>query len=189
MKTAMVVLIAILVVTASTVGSGSQSAAIRNREYEELKVLEPLIGTWRMVFVDDGGVKREWLTTIDWSSTRKMIVGSGISRIVATSPTANGHPWHQRGYAFYVWNSVDQRIELFNVGTTWGSVVVSEVKPQERGVIAYSRIRGTTEPDWIRVDTVTSRTWTTTLTRRDLPASSPQQSVSWTLERTEPSGQ
>jgi hypothetical protein len=189
MKRAFVVLIAMLVVTASTVGSASETAEFRNREYEELRVLEPLIGSWRMVFVDDDGVKREWVTTIAWSSTRKMIVGSGISRIVDSSPTADGPPWHQRGYAFYVWNSVDQRIELFNVGTAWGSVVVSEVKPQERGVITYSRIRGTTETDWIRVDTVTSRTWTTTLTRCDVPGSTPPPSVSWTLERVKPSGE
>ena len=50
----------------------------------------------------------------------KMIVGSALTRAANSSGDLAAQEWQQMGYAFYVWNSAAERIELFNIGTAWG---------------------------------------------------------------------
>jgi hypothetical protein len=187
MKRMIIALFAIGILLSNSICNADTPSTIGNIEYEKLKVLQPLVGTWRMVFTDEAGATREWLTKVDWSVTRKMIVARATTRTARSPNELAGQEWHEMGYAFYVWNPSAERIELFNIGTTWGSIVVSEVTPRRHGIIVYSRIRGTKRSNWLRLDSVSYSTWTTTLTRCDDARGRRVADVTWTLERVEDS--
>ena len=139
-------------------------------EYEELKVLEPMVGTYRSEWLSaNTGGEREALVTYSWSTSKKMLVAEGKIRRAEPGQDISKQPWTtfwDRRY--FVWNHVAERIEMVNVNTSAGTVHVSEVKSKGAGVFSILPISSTLN-DKAKADmvvTVTKEGITAKLTNR-----------------------
>ena len=139
-------------------------------EYEELKVLDPMVGTYRMEWLSANTEGRgKCLRRISWSSSKKMLVADGKIRRAEPGQDISKQPWtHLRPRRYFVWNHVAERIEMVNVDTLAGAVHVSEVKSKGAGVFSFlpvsSTLNGKAKADM--VVTVTKEGITAKLTNR-----------------------
>lgn len=138
------------------------AAVVPNVEYEKLKVLEPLIGTWRIETKDDEtGAIWEALITVSWSATQKMIVSDVKTRNADSDSKLGKQEFQPFQEQFFVWNPDAKRIEFINVNLLGGAVYISEAKIDANGVISYPRIRSTRGRFLTdRTDEVTDSEWT-----------------------------
>jgi hypothetical protein len=128
-------------------------------EYEELKVLEPMVGTYRSEWssANTGGL-REMLMTFSWSSSKKMLVAEGKIRRAKPGQDISKQPWTTfRTRSYFVWNHVAKRIEMIDVNTLAGAVHVSEVKSKGAGVFSFLPVSSTLN-DKAKADMVVTAT-------------------------------
>jgi hypothetical protein len=96
-----------------------QDAAQPNVEYEHLKVLDTLVGTWQGKGTDpESGVEFEFKFTVSWSPNKKLLMGDGMVR--AALPGQGNLEEQEFGpgwRTFWVWNQQEQRLEdhSFNI--------------------------------------------------------------------------
>lgn len=111
---------------------GQEAKEQENVQYEELKVLEPIIGTWGANWTNEqNGEQGEIQMTYSWSSSRKMIMCA--SRIRKAQPGADlaTQDWVDGGPRYYyVWNVTSKCIEVYALYTGIGEAVVSKVEPK-----------------------------------------------------------
>jgi hypothetical protein len=121
-----------------------------NLEYEKLKVLEPLLGTYHGTGTNlETGRVWEIHVTIAWSDSKKMLVREGTGRNAETEADLAEQEWQPlQGRMYYAWNHTANRIEHFYVRPGIGVVTINEVKHKGDKVFSYSRISTTGDPSW-----------------------------------------
>lgn len=121
----------------------AQEETEENLQYEELKVLEPIIGTWTSTRqYDDTGEQVETETTYVWSKTKKMILATSRQREIKDGEV---QPWMDQGPRyFYVWNGDLKCIEVYAFFANVGAAQVLKVVPQGSGAFELVRTQGTT---------------------------------------------
>ena len=100
-----------------------------NEEYEHLKVLEPLAGTFLIEGKnEETGARWEWTHTTSWiGPQRKTLKTEQRFRIADNEAALKEQEWTTgHSYHFYVWNNAEKRIEYISV---WGG----------RGVVIFRR--------------------------------------------------
>lgn len=114
-----------------------------NLEYEKLKVLEPLIGTFHQNWTDEKtGEIRESEATISWCDSKKMLVVTGRQRAAKTEDAVARQPWKAwTDIIHYYWNNVSHQIESVRVRPEEGFVTVNTITPNDNGVFVYTQIK------------------------------------------------
>jgi hypothetical protein len=132
------------------VAFAQNAAEEENPAIQELKVLEPLVGTYHASRTnEETGRVREIRRTISWSDTKTMLTSEAIGREAESEADLANQEWQPWGYrAYYVWNHDASRIELITVMPGPGVVNVSEIKREDENVFTHSRIRTTGNPAW-----------------------------------------
>jgi hypothetical protein len=136
----------------------STEQAEQNIEYEKLKVLEPLVGTFLMEGTNEQeGTKWEWVHSTDWSGPeKKMLITETKFRSAGAEADLEKQEWAVgKGGFYYVWNNAAKRIEYIAVMARRGSVTVSEVKCNGDGLYSLKRLSTTVSPAGSEETTVT----------------------------------
>jgi hypothetical protein len=90
-----------------------QEQAQPNVEYEHLKVLDSLVGTWQGKGTDpESGVEFEFKFTVSWSPNQKLLMGDGMVRAALPGQGKLEEQEFGPGWRnFWVWNQQEQRLE------------------------------------------------------------------------------
>jgi hypothetical protein len=166
-----------------------ENADAENARYEQLKGLEPLVGTFRSAWTnDEDGMKVEMLSTTSWNRPQNMLMTESRIRRAGADADLSKQEWSvTEGRQYYVWNRNAQRIEQFRVQARNGVITISEVKPQGDGVFALSRV-STTGSGSGRADVnikATDHGITWTITNRVNRDGEPQDDMEFTSQRVE----
>ena len=118
--------------------------ADENPEYEKLKVLEPLIGTYYAEWSEEDG-EQDTLMTFAWNSNKRALISTREGRKADTKQELRMKRWQglQDRY-YYFWNAVENRIESVGLNPTGGDCTISVVKPIAKGEYALEFVRSTT---------------------------------------------
>jgi hypothetical protein len=160
-----------------------------NLEYEKLKVLEPMVGTYHSTGKnEETGRVWEMRATIAWSGSKKMLVQELAVRNAETEAGLAEKEWQPSQVRLYnVWNHSANRIEQFHVRPGIGVVTIREVKHEGNKVFSYSRISTTGDPNWksdIRA-VVTKEGITYHITNQQNPAGEALEDTEWKIKRIE----
>jgi hypothetical protein len=144
---------ALTIVVASTVcgvANAQDAKEEANLEYEKLKMLDPMVGTYHsMGQNEETGRVWQMRTTIAWSDSKRMLVHELAVRNAETEADLAKQEWQPSQVRLYnVWNHSANRIENFWVRPGIGLVTISEVKHEGDNVFSYSRISTTGDPKW-----------------------------------------
>jgi hypothetical protein len=142
MKHTITTLTATAIVLACNVLFSQEQAQEENVEYEKLKVLEPIIGTWHAKS-QDAGMHREYHIKYSWSDSKKIIEGEVTNRTSPADEDIAAQPFAIFARAFFVWNQQDERIERYLAFFRTGQVTVNEWIPKGNGVFAVKRLSST----------------------------------------------
>ncbi len=125
--------LSVLVLSLSSL-SYVHSQDVENVYYEKLKVLEPIIGTWRSTKTNEQTNKQvETVTTYSWLSNKKMIVATSKLRRADIGEDISKQEWTDLGPRVnFVWNRKSECIEQYFF-FYWGPVIASKVTPQGEG--------------------------------------------------------
>jgi hypothetical protein len=158
-----------------------------NLEYEKLKVLEPLIGTWQIEWTnDETGVKGQAKVEISWSETKKMVRQKQFMRTAEPGADLVEQEWNARADRCYLWNHNTKRIEQVNINERSGWVITREVKPSGGGVFVMPAISGSNEVTGDRILVtykVEKDSHTVTLSNRTDDEGNPRDDFVYTMQR------
>ncbi len=109
--------------------ANAQNADEKNLEYEKLKVLEPMVGTYHGSGTNqETGEVWEVRVTIAWSDSKKMLMSEASARgagAEADLPTKEWETAQRREY--YLWNSDEKHVEHIVVNPTRGVLQINKV--------------------------------------------------------------
>ena len=123
----------------------AQDTAEKSRaEYDQLKVLAPMIGSWRHEWIEDGGggVKIK----VAWNEKKNMIL-IDVTTFRFDDDEDKDVEIRRFLEEYIIWNSRSQRIECFSMNVVKGDVSQYEVKPTDEDgtlTLSYDRIVGVT---------------------------------------------
>jgi hypothetical protein len=117
----------------------------KNIEYEKLKVLEPMVGTYHNAGkIEETGRVWETRATIAWSDSKKMLIRELTWRAAETEAELAEQEWQPLpNRTYFAWNHSENRIERIYVLPRTGLVTISEVKHEGDNVFAYLPISNT----------------------------------------------
>jgi len=147
MKARITTLVAIIVL--SGIALGQEPNEEEQIQYEKLKVLEPLVGTYIIEGTnEENGTKWEWVNTIGWNGPSKsMLIIDDKIRWANAEEDVKAKDWViTKTHHYFVWNATTQRIEYVSVWARQGTIVVNHVIPQGEGVYSMSRLSTTESP-------------------------------------------
>jgi hypothetical protein len=136
------IMFAVAIVLSSGLSYG-QEAEEEGVEYEKLKVLEPIIGTWHATIPDRGF---EAFHTYSWSDTKRMIVASGTQKRgkpgeVPSETALSESPRKE----FIVWNHTTNCIERYLLLARAGLFHVTLLSPIGDGKFTVA-VKSNTKP-------------------------------------------
>lgn len=115
-----------------------QEAKEENIHFEQLKVLEPIIGTW--TFTWPGLEPAE--STYAWSTGKKMVVARYRSQNAEPGKSLESElGYADNSWAFCVWNAKEKCIELHTFMPFMGTCTVSKVTPKGNGEFEIVPVR------------------------------------------------
>jgi hypothetical protein len=120
-----------------------------SREYEKLKALEPLVGTYIIEGTnEETGVNWEWVITIDWNGPPKsMLIVEDKRRWANAEEDVKTKDWATtKNRHYFVWNNSTERIEYMNVWARRGRISVHHVIPKGEGTYSMPRLTTTESP-------------------------------------------
>jgi hypothetical protein len=130
----------VLAILAFTTIAYGQDASEENVEYEHLKVLEPLVGTWLMSGTnDEDDVDWEYKLIYSWSPSKKMLVGHGNLRWATTNDSLSEKEWEPREHRSIIWNHKKKTIEQTILHPNRGSVSVLSFTGKGNGRFAVTQ--------------------------------------------------
>ncbi len=116
-------------------------------EYAQLKVLEPLVGTYRSEWTNqESGDQGESNLTISWNDSKNMLIAESQYRTIASDTNRPKTEWMPAIRLYFVWNHVGKRIESIDVQAWSGVVNISEVTAKDGGVLSLAEVRTTGRP-------------------------------------------
>ncbi len=159
-----------------------------NEEYEHLKVLEPLVGTFLIEGKnDETGQRWEWTHTTSWIGPgRKMLKIEQRSRIADNEAALKEQEWTTgHSYHFYVWNNAEKRIEYISVWGGRGVVEIKGVHSKGNGTFSMPVVSTTMSPadKYETTVTVTSDTLVWKIHDRKTFAGDPEQDLVFEWKR------
>jgi hypothetical protein len=184
MKRAAIILSVIAILLTRGQAVAQETAEEESIHYEKLKVLKPLLGEWHSVQKLGNGGQAEWLHTVSWAPSKKMLVGKVQMRFAPAGTDLADEDWEHRGRMFWAWSPGSESIQLVTVGEHWGFITHSEAKVDEKkGVITYPDVHGTGGGSSERVDTVTATEWKTEITNRKNAEGEELDDMGWTFTK------
>jgi hypothetical protein len=117
-----------------------------NENYEKLKVLEPLVGTYYTKFADEELGKWETKTTISWLDSKSILKEEVTNRIFDSDGELETQDWSDPVMNYFVWNNVTKRIEKITLMPWNGGCQISAVDIIGDGAYKHSLVRTTRNP-------------------------------------------
>lgn len=110
-----------------------------NAEFEQLKVLQPTVGTWRGEGHNvEKGIYWEYRTTISWSPSKKVLVGVGEVRRTTNKKELGIQKWTPWDRRYAIWNPKTKMIELHTLNLFNGTATVRTFHLRSDGKYQYT---------------------------------------------------
>jgi hypothetical protein len=119
-----------------------QAPEDENVHYDNLKVLEPMIGTWQFKFGDaDAGAHGVWETSFAWTPNKRTIATMTRNRRADKGENITTKDWLTKNVGMYVWNTELGCIESYDVDQETGVAFVSKLCPTGEGAFEFEHVR------------------------------------------------
>jgi hypothetical protein len=149
---------AVLMAASMVVGQAEEP----NVAYEQLKVLEGLIGEWEGAgLYDEDTLKWETKFAYSWVEGNKVIKGEVDSRYGAADEDTSKKEFSRERCVYFVWNAKDEQIDQYQIRLSRGRATVHVWERKEDGVFSV-------RPVWPLPDPERSGDTTATITRKTI---------------------